>query len=66
MSQILFEHKNLTIIFYEDKNYLFLKWNGFIPGGEFKALAREVLTAIDNKGRLNTIRQHKLERDQSK
>lgn len=47
MSQILFEHKNLTIIFYEDKNYLFLKWNGFITSEEFKALANEILSAID-------------------
>lgn len=47
MSQILFENKNLTIIFYEDKNYLFLKWSGFIPSEEFKALATEILSAID-------------------
>jgi hypothetical protein len=49
MSQILFENKNLTIIFYEDKNYLFLKWNGFIPSEEFKVLANEVLLAIDEQ-----------------
>lgn len=47
MSQILFENKNLTIVFYEDKNYLFLKWNGFIPSEDFKVLANEILSAID-------------------
>lgn len=47
MSQILFENKSLTIIFYEDKNYLFLKWNGSIPSEDFKALANQVLAAIE-------------------
>jgi hypothetical protein len=47
MSQILFKNKNLTIIVYEDKTYLFLKWNGFIPSEGFKALANEILSAID-------------------
>lgn len=47
MSRVLFENKNLTIIFYEDKNYLFLKWTGFIPSDDFKALANQILSAID-------------------
>ncbi len=47
MTQVFFNNKNLTIIFYEDKNYLFLKWNGFIPSQEFKALANKILSAID-------------------
>lgn len=47
MSQILFENKNLTIIFYEDKKYLFLRWNGFIPSEDFKLLASHILSAID-------------------
>lgn len=47
MSQILFENKNLRIIFYEDKNYLFLRWNGFMPSEDFKLLASQILSAID-------------------
>lgn len=47
MSQILLENKNLTIIFYENMNYLFLKWDGFIPSEDFKLLASHILSAID-------------------
>jgi hypothetical protein len=47
MSRILFENKSLTIIFYEDKNYLFLKWNGFISSEDFKTFANQILIAID-------------------
>lgn len=47
MSKILFENKSLTIIFYEEKNYLFLKWNGFIPSEDFKTFANQILIAID-------------------
>lgn len=47
MSTILFEDKNLTIINYEDRDYLFLKWTGFIGGDTFKSLAGKILDAID-------------------
>lgn len=47
MSQILFKNRNLTITFYKAEDYLSLKWNGFIPSGDFKALANEILSAIE-------------------
>jgi len=46
MSKILFKNKSLTIIFYEEKNYLFLKWTGFIPSEDFKTFANQILIAI--------------------
>lgn len=50
MSTILFENEDLIIIYYEDKDYLFIKWNGLIEGGSFKKLASEVLKAVDKTG----------------
>lgn len=47
MSTILFEDNNLTIIYYEDRDYLFLKWNGLIGGDTFRSLAGKILDAID-------------------
>lgn len=50
MSTILFENEDLIIIYYDDKDYLFIKWNGLIEGGTFKKLASEVLKAVDKTG----------------
>lgn len=47
MSVILFEDENLSIFYYEDRDYLLLKWNGFIAGETFRALGNEILGAID-------------------
>lgn len=47
MSTILFEDRNLTIFYYEDKDYLLLKWNGFIGSENFRSLATTILDAID-------------------
>lgn len=47
MSTILFENKNLTIFYYEDKDYLLLKWNGFTGSEGFRLLGARILEAID-------------------
>lgn len=47
MSTILFENKNVTIIYYEDKDYLLVKWNGFIRSEEFREAAGEIIKAVE-------------------
>lgn len=47
MSVIIFENPNLTIFYYEDKDYLLLKWSGFVSSDSFRFLANTILSAID-------------------
>lgn len=53
MSTTLFESERLSIGYDQQKDYLYLKWNGFSEGQEFRDLANEILKAI---GRTKTRR----------
>ncbi len=48
MSSLFFENKNLTINYDKDQAYLLLIWKGFIPSTEFRALACEIIKAVEN------------------
>jgi hypothetical protein len=47
MSSTLFENRNVTIAYDNDKEYLLIKWNGLMKSDEFREAAREILKAIE-------------------
>ena len=47
MSTLIFEDTHLSIFHYEDKNYLYLRWNGLIESERFRALADEIIKAVE-------------------
>lgn len=47
MPVVLFENPYLTIRFHRKEDYLFLKWNGFSGSENFRKLASEIISAIE-------------------
>ena len=47
MSSLLFENKHLIINYDKDNHYLTLIWTGFIPSEQFRALACEIIKAVE-------------------
>lgn len=47
MSTTLFQNNNVTVIYHNDKDYLFIKWNGFVKGDEFRKAAGEIIKGIE-------------------
>lgn len=46
MSTILFQNNWLTIFHNVERDYIYVKWNGFIRGDDFRAAAGEIIKAI--------------------
>ncbi|MEO5602809.1 MAG: hypothetical protein ABIR06_17955 [Cyclobacteriaceae bacterium] len=47
MARIIFENPSITIFYYEDKDYLFIKWHGFTQSEPFRNAATQILKTIE-------------------
>jgi hypothetical protein len=47
MSIMVFENRNVKIIYHNSEDYLFIKWDGFIKSDEFRKAAGEIIKAIE-------------------